>query len=47
MDFKISASDYAKLIDLFGRVSGTLEPSYRYFQIYYKRGLKFLLLMVA
>lgn len=41
MDFRISASDYAKLIDLFGRVSGTLEPSYRYFQIYYKRGLKF------
>ncbi|NLT43906.1 MAG: hypothetical protein GXX80_00115 [Thermotogaceae bacterium] len=41
MNFRLVSSDYSKLIDLFGRVSGTVEPSYRYFQIYYRRGLKF------
>ena len=32
MDFKISASDYAKADRPFGRVSGTLEPSYDTFR---------------
>ena len=41
MNFQLASSDFAKLIDLFGRVSGSVEPSFRYFQIYYRRGLKF------
>lgn len=41
MDFSMNSEEYSRLIDLISKISGTVEPSFRYFQIYYKRGLKF------
>jgi hypothetical protein len=41
MEFSINSEEYSRLIDLLNRVAGTVEPTYRYFQIYHRRGLKF------
>lgn len=41
MEFKFNSHEYERFIDLINKVTGTVESSYRYFQIYYRRGLKF------